>query len=173
MLYKPCRVLAHFKEIRFLSRGLYISSAVGAFSVYKLRLRPEAFARGAIQSLVRAFINIPLLVEFSENFLNGADVVFVGSADKLVVGNVHFIPYPLNFPRDLVYELFGSYSLVGGFLLNLKSVLVRAGKIKYVQALHSLEAGDTVGENRLVSVSYMGFARSVGYCGCNIKGLFI
>ncbi len=97
MFYKPVRILAHFEEISVLFGRLDLSAAVRTLAVNKLAFRPKTFARGAVHSLVSALVNIALLIKFFKYFLNGFHVIFVRRADKLVVADVHQIPYSFYF----------------------------------------------------------------------------
>ena len=69
MLDQTVCIFAHFEEICLLLRRLYLTSAVRAFAVHQLRLRPEGLARRTVQSLVRALVNIPLIIQLFENLL--------------------------------------------------------------------------------------------------------
>ena len=172
MLDEPVRILAHFEEISFLLGGLHFPAAIGALAVYKLAFRPEAFARGTVQALVRALVNIALIIELSENLFNRFLVIAVRGTYELVVRHVHNVPYPLYLGGYPVHELLGGYALCGGFLFNLQAVLVRARHKENVVALHTLKTADCVRKNRLVSIADMRLARSIGYRGSKIKFFF-
>ena len=169
---EPVRVLAHLKEIRLFLGGLDFPPAVGAFPVFKLARRPETLARSAVHSLVRALVNIALLIEFSENFAYGLFVIVVRSADKLVVRNAHKVPNALDFGGYFVDELLARHALFGGFLLDLKPVFVRARHKEHVVTLHALEPRNSVRKNALVSIADVRLARSISNCRSNIKFIF-
>ena len=99
-------------------------------------------------------------------------MIIVGSADKFIVRDVHKIPKTLYFARDFVHELLTGYALCRGLLLDFEPVLVGACHKEYVVSLRALEAADSVGQNTLVRVADMRFARSIRNSGCQIKLLF-
>ena len=169
VLHKSVRVLAHLKEVRLFASGLDLSSAVGAASVHKLALRPETFARGAVHSLVFALVNVALVEKLFEYVLNGALVIVVRGADKLIVLHVRHFPQLLYLRGHAVYKLLGTYSLFLGFELYLLPVLVSAGHKKDVLALKARKARYCVGKDNFVGVADVGLARSIGYSRSDVK----
>ena len=162
ILQQAVGILAHAEEVRLLLGGLHLPPAVGAFAVFELRGGPERLARGAVQPLVGALVDVPLLVQLAEDLLHLLLVVGVGGADELVVGNVHHVPDRADLVGDAVDELLGRLAGGGGLLLDLLAVLVRARLEAHVVALVALEPRDRVREDDLVGVADVRLARSVG-----------
>ena len=90
---EPVLIFAHSEEICFLFFTAKGSSAVRADAAFRLRVRKERFARNAIPALVGAFINIALIIELFEDFLNGFDVIIVRCADEAVRIHTEKLPY--------------------------------------------------------------------------------
>ena len=98
------RIFAHLKEIRLFLCRLYLPPAVGALSVFQLRLRPERFAGRAVKSFIGSLVNIPLLIKLFKDFLYLLFVIAIRCADKVVVGGIHQIPQPFNRSRNAVHK---------------------------------------------------------------------
>ena len=92
MLNQTVCIFAHFKEICLLLCRLYLTSAVRAFAVYQLRLGQEGLARRTVHSLVRALVNVPLLIQLFENLLYLLLMILIRGTDKFVIGRIHQIP---------------------------------------------------------------------------------
>ena len=153
----PVLILAHFEEIAFLAGQLHGAAAVRAdllaVLLLELRHRPEALARRAIVALVRALVNVALLVEFLEDLLNDLLVPFVGGADEVVILNVHQLPQILGLGDDLVHKLLRRYTRFLGLALDLLTVLVGSGEEIGVVAGHLLEPGHAVRRHGRVRVT--------------------
>ena len=106
-------------------------------------------------------INIPLVVEFFKHFSDLFHVVFIRRADKFIVGRVHKVPNPFDFPCNVVYVLLRSNPCRLCFFLNFLTVLVRARLIEHVIAFLALKARNRVRQNRLVSVADMRLSRGI------------
>ena len=170
---KAVGVFAHLEEIRFFFRHLDFAAAVGAFAVNELAFRPERFAWRAVPALVRAFVDVALFIKFFEYLLHLLFVLFVGGADKFVVGGVHQIPYALDICGSLVHKFLGSHSRRLRFEFDFFTVLVRARLKKHVETFHTLCSCNEVGKHDFVGVSDVRFPRSVGDCRGHIKFLFV
>ena len=165
ILDQAVRVLAHFKEIRFLSGGLHLSAAVRTFPVHKLGFREEGLAGRTVHTLIVPFVDIALVVQAFKNLLNLGLVILVRGTDKFVIGGVHQIPDPPDLPCHIIHKLLRRNP---GFLcleLDFLSMLVRSRLEKYVVALGSLKPGDAVRQNHLVGVADVRLAGCVGN-GC-------
>ena len=105
----PVRILGKAEEVSLLLSVHNRASAVRAFAVHQLGLGPEGFARLAVFADIFSFINVALLIELLEDFLDGMFVIIVGGADEAVVGNVHQLPqvqHTMLALYDVVHELF-------------------------------------------------------------------
>ena len=172
VFHKAVGIFAHIEEVCLLLCHFDFASAVGAFAVDKLALRPERFARSAIPALVRAFVYIALFIELFKYFLDLFLVICVGCAYKLVVGRVHQIPNAFDVRNSLVDVLLGRQSCGLRFELDLFAVLVRTCLKKHVVTFHALRSCDKVGKNDFVCVADVRLARCVGNCRSHIKFLF-
>ena len=173
IFHQSIGVFLHIEEIGFFFCKLDFSAAVGAFAVNKLALRPERLAGSAIPTLVRAFVDVALFVEFFENFLHLLFVFFVGGADKLVVRGVHKVPNTFDFRRFLVDELLGSHSRRLCFEFYFFAVFVSAGLEEHVVSFHTFRPCDKVGKHDFVRVADVRFARRICDCGRHIEFLFV
>ena len=158
------RVLAQAEEVGLLLRVVYLAAAVGALAVHQLALRPEALAGRAVFPLVRALINIAVVVHLSEDLLHGGAVIVVGGADEPVVGDVHQLPQVENALfalHDLIHELLGRHAGLLGLRLDLLTVFIRAGEEHHIVALQALVPGDGVGGHGAVAVSDVQLVRGI------------
>ena len=64
----------------------------GALARVRALFGVVVLATHAIQAAVHIFVDIPILVDLGEEFLNCFVVTGLGSADEVVVGNVKRIP---------------------------------------------------------------------------------
>ena len=126
VLHKLILIFRHFEEIRFLVCGNNLTSAVGAFAVYKLALCEKRFARNAVHSLIRAFIYIALVIKTFKNLLNGFFVIIVRCSNKFAVIRIHKVPDFLYLARNTVNILLGSYARFLCDFFNLLTMLVRS-----------------------------------------------
>ena len=156
------RVLSHLEEVRLFFGAFDFAAAVGAFAVYKLALRPEALARGAVPALVLALVDIALLIELLEDLLHRLHMVLVGGADELVVRGADTVPDGADDARDVVDVCLRGDARLFRLLFDLLTVLVRARLEADVVALHALETDDGVRQNGFVSVADVRLARSIG-----------
>ena len=80
-------------------------------------------------------IDITLIVELFKNLLNNSLVVGVGRSDELIVGSVQKVADFSDLTCNTVNMLLRGDTLCGGDLLNLLTVLVRAGLEENIVAL--------------------------------------
>ena len=85
-------------------------------------------------------------------------MIIIGGADEFIIRSVHEIPDPFDLRRYVIDKLLRSNAGFLSLQLDLLAVLVGSGLEKYIVALLSLETGDAVCENDLVSVSDMRLA---------------
>ena len=162
MLHQAVGVLAHAEEVCFLL-GVYArAAAVRAAAVLQLALGPEGLTRLAVFALVRTLVNIALIIQLFEDLLHLFLVHRVGGADELVIGGVHQIPDGLNLTGNLVNVLLRRDAGCLGLLLNLLTMLVRAGLEINVVTGHALVACDSVGQHDLVGVADVRLRRGIG-----------
>ena len=164
VLHQAVGVLAHAEEVCFLL-GVYArAAAVRAAAVLQLALGPEGLTRLAVFALVRTLVNIALIIQLFEDLLHLFLVHRVGGADELVIGGVHQIPDGLNLTGNLVNVLLRRDAGCLGLLLNLLTMLVRAGLEINVVTGHALVACDSVGQHDLVGVADVRLRRGIGDC---------
>ena len=92
MLDQTVCIFAHLEEISLFLRRLYLTSAVRAFAVYQLGLGPEGLAGSTVQSLIRALVNIALVVQLFEDLLYLLLMILISGTDEFVIGSIHQIP---------------------------------------------------------------------------------
>ena len=175
LLHGLC-VLGETEEVGLLFSVVDGTAAVGAHAVYKLALGPEALTGGAVLALVRALVDVTLLVHLLEDALDGLDVVVVGGADKAVVGDVHQLPQVQDAALALdnaVDELLGGDAGGLGLLFDLLAVLVGAGEEHHVIAAQPFVAGKGVGGDGAVGVADVQLVRGVVDGGRDVKGRFV
>ena len=172
MVDEPLGVLAHLEEVGLLGVLMGLPAAVGTLAVYQLALGQKGLALVAVEAFIGALVDVPLVVELLEYLLDLFYVVVVGGADEVVVAEVHQVELLLHKGCGPVHILLGGEARGLGLLLVLLAVLVGAGLEIYVVALHTLEAGDAVGKDRVGHVADMGLARGVGYGRCDIISAF-
>ena len=160
------------QEIRLLLGVDDIAPAVGAFAVDKLRGGEKRFAGDAVFAVIFSLVDIALVIQLFEDGGDRRHMIRVGRADKAVIGDVERIPHLLDGGGDLVHILLRRDAALGGILLDLLPVLVRAGEEMHVKALHPLIAGDRVRQHDIVGVADMRLAGGIGDGGRDIKFRF-
>ena len=162
VLHQAVGVLAHAEEVCLLLSVYARAAAVRAAAVLELALGPEGLTRLAVFALVRTLVNIALIIQLFEDLLHLFLVHRVGGADELVIGGVHQIPDGLNLTGNLVNVLLRRDAGCLGLLLNLLTMLVRAGLEINVVTGHALVACDSVGQHDLVGVADVRLRRGIG-----------
>ena len=161
-------IFAHFKEICLLLRRLYLTSAIRAFAVYELRLRPEGLARRTVQSLVRALVNIPLLIQLFENLLYLQLMLRIRCTDKFVIGRIHQIPDTTDLACNLINMLLWCDPGCFGLQFDLLTMLIGACLKKHIISLLSFEPGNAVCQHDLIRISNVRLAGCIRNRGRNI-----
>ena len=67
---EPGGVLAHAEEVSLLLLGVNLTAADRALAIHELGLRVEGLALVAVEAVVVALVDVPLLVELLENLLD-------------------------------------------------------------------------------------------------------
>ena len=119
-----------------------------------------------------SLVDIALIVELFENFLNDLFVVGIGSSDEFVIGCVEQVADILDLAGNTVNVLFGCDALGGGNLLDLLTVLVCARLEENIVALQSFVSRYCVRHNYLVAVADVRLTGSVGDRRCDVKFSF-
>ena len=153
--------LRELEEVSLFRSVRYFPSAVRAFAVNKLALRPERLAGCAVLALVFALVDIACVIEFLEDLLNGLDVIIVSRSDVTVIGDSECSPELLEVVDDSVNISLGCNAFLFCLLLYLLAMLVSTGQEHYVIALHSLHSRDAVACDRRVAVSDVRIARRI------------
>ena len=86
--------------------GVDLPAAVRTFPVYELAFREERFAVRTIEALIGALVDVALVVELLENFLDFLFMILVGGADKVVIGYIHQVKLSLDDAGNFVHKLF-------------------------------------------------------------------
>ena len=89
VFHETILIFAQFQEISFFFCRLTITTAIRAFAIGQLRWCEEGFTWCTIHSFVMSFVNISLLVQFLEQFLNLYFVVRVCGTDKFIIRSIH------------------------------------------------------------------------------------
>ena len=173
ILYQLVAVSGELEEISLLRCFADGSAAVGAFAVNGLGLGPEGLAGLAIKPLVVALIDIALVVHFFEYLLHGFLVILIGGPDEFVIGYVHQLPEILDARNDIIDIFLGGNARRLGFILDLLTVLIRAGQEKGVVALEAPVTSLGIRRNGRVGVADMQLIRGIIYRRSDVKSLFI
>ena len=171
LLHGLC-VLGKAEEICLLLGVVDLSAAVGALAVDELAFRPEAFAGGAVHTLVCALVDIAVVVHLLEDALYGLDMVVVGGADETVVGDVHELPQVLDAALagdDIVNELLRRDTGGLGLFLYLLTVLIGAREKHDIVAAQALVSCDGVGCDSAVGVTDMQLIGGVVDRCCDVE----
>ena len=149
------RIFAHSEEISLFLRRSYRTAAVRTFSVYQLRLGKERLAGCAIQPFIISLINISLIIKLFKDLLNLFFMIIICSPDKLIIRSLHQIPDIPDLTGYLIHKLLAADP---GFLrlqLDLLSMLIRSCLEKHIIPLLPLKPGNTIRQNRLISIPNM------------------
>ena len=147
-------ILAHLEEIRFFRDFLHGTVTVRAAAVLiELMLRPVAFARRAVEALVRALVDVALGVDAAEDLLHDALMALLRRADEIIVADVEAFPEILEARNDLVDVFDWRHAGFFCLLLNLLAVLIRARQKKDIIADQAVKAGNGVRDGRAVRMA--------------------
>ena len=160
-IFQPLLIFAQPEKVTLLLFLLYLSSAVGTFSVRELTLRPEALAGRTIPAFVFGFINIALFVKLGKDLLNGFFVPLVGSPYEIVVPYSENPPKLLELADEFVRKLLGRHAFFAGVGFDFLTVFVRSRKEENLLAFHSPELSERVADYRRVTRSYMPFSAGI------------
>ena len=106
MRNQTIRIFTHLKKVGFLFSRLHLATAVGTFSVHKLRLGKERFTGRAVHAFIMPFIDIPFVIHIFKDLLHLLFMLFIRRTDKLIVGSVHQIPDRADLPGHVIYKFF-------------------------------------------------------------------
>ena len=148
-------IFTHSEEIRLFLRRSYRTAAVRTFSIYQLRLGKERLAGCAIQPFIISLINISLVIKLFKDLLNLFFMVVIRGPDKLIIRSLHQIPDILDLTGYLIYKLLAADASFLCLQFNLLSVLIRSCLEKHIIPLLPLKPGNTIRQNRLISISNM------------------
>ena len=160
-LEEPVLIFAHFEVVRFLFRPDERPAAVGANAAIGLRVGEERLARNAVPAFVEILVNVALLVELREYFLNGRDVIIVRRSDKMRVRRAEQGTDRLDLRRNVVDVLLRRNTRVVRVIFDLLTVLVCARTEENVVSRRAFVTRYDVGGNDVVRVSDMRLARRV------------
>ncbi len=174
MLDQAVGILLHLEEIRvFLGLVHFAAADRAVLLIHYLRSSVERLALSAVHSLVITKINVALIVQFLEDLLYLALVIFIRRADKAIIGSVDEVPESLDLSCHFVYEFLGSLAGCCRSGLDLLAVLVAAGLEMHVIAVRFLVSRDTVSKDDLIRISDMRLAGCVCDRCCNVIFPFI
>ena len=149
------------KEIRLLGRAPDLAPTVWALTVDELRLRPEGFAGRAVPALIGAFVDIALVIELLEDFLNGLFMIIVRRADEFIIGNIHQLPKIFDPGYNVIDILLRRDPRGLRLFLNLLAVLVRAGEEHHVVPLNPFIPRHGIRHHGAVSVADVQIIRRI------------
>src|SRR3989338_2538309 len=89
---QPVLIFAHAEEVVVFFDQLGLGQMIWAFATNQFLLGIEALAAKAVEPTVSVEVDIPSVVDFRQEFLDVADMIHIGRADKVVIGNPTFIP---------------------------------------------------------------------------------
>ena len=114
--------------------------------------------RHAVLAAVETELDVAGVVAGLQQLLDGDAVALLGRADEVVVGDVQPLPRLDEGGGDRIGELLRRQVRVGGRVLDLEAVLVRAREEEHVVAGEAVPAGEGVRDDRRVRVRQVGLA---------------
>ncbi len=154
MINEALCVFLHLEEIRIFILLMNGSAADRALvTVHDLRSGIECLTLRAVHALVLTQIDIALVIELFKDLLNLTLMIFIGGTNEAIIGGVHTIPDPADLTGRLIHKLLGCLAGAGSALLDLLTVLVRAGLKVHVVAVCALVACNAVCHDNLVGVA--------------------
>lgn len=124
---QPVGIFTHFEEIRFFFRRLDLASAVRAFAVHELGLRPKRLTGRTIQSLIGTFIDVSLIIKAFEYFLYLTLMRLIGRSDKFIIGRIQIVADFTNLSGHMIHEHFRCNACLFCLQFDLLSMLVGPG----------------------------------------------
>ena len=157
MVDKPVLVAAHAEKIvGFLDdfRGLVV---VRAFTVHQLAFGVKPFAAEAVQALVFAVVDVPVVIYFLEDLFDHSHMGGIGRTNEGVVADIEFGPQILEERADVIHVGFGGHPAVFGGLDDFIAMLVRSRQKIGVTVPHGLEAPGNIRHDGGVGMPQVGF----------------
>ena len=163
IVHESVRVFAHPEEVRLFLFFMHRAAADRAFvPVNQLRLCIERLALGTVHAVVRAEINVALIIEPAENLLHLLLMVFICRADKAVIGSVHQIPDFFDLASLFIDKGLRCHMRLRRTLLDFLAVFIRTCLEVHVIAVRSLPSGNTVRHDDFVRIADMRLSGRVG-----------
>ena len=129
---QPILILPHLKKVVVFAEAFDGAFTIGTQSVNDIFLRPEPFVERAVPSSIVSLINQLFIVKLLKVSLNHQLMLFIGSSDEGVIGDVQPFPEVCEQWGESVAMGLRIDAGLGGGLLDLLSVLVQAGQEKHV-----------------------------------------
>ena len=145
-------VTAELEEVVLLLDELDRSVVDGAVPVHQVALGVVGLAGNAVEPLVRAELDVAVVVDLLQPLLRRDVVARLGGADEVVVGDAELGPRALEALARLVGHLLGRKAALLGRPLDLQAVLVGAGEEVGVVTVESVPTGQRVGDDGRVRV---------------------
>ena len=168
MCNQTIRIFAHFKEICFFLCRLYLTTAVRAFSIHKLRFRPERFTRRTIHPLIRAFINVALIIQLLKDLLHLLFMPCIGRTDKIIIRTIHQIPDLFNLIRYAIYIFLWRNACFLCLLFDFLPMLIRSGLEIYFKTFLPFKTRNRICKYNFIRIADMRLAGCIGDRRCDI-----
>ena len=169
MIDQALCILLHAEEIRILILLMHGSAADRALvAVHNLRSSVKCLALRAVHALIRAQINISLIIKLFENLLNLSLMILIRRADEAVIGGIHLIPDSLDFSCRFINKLLRRLAGLCCSFLNFLTMLIRTGLEINIITVCTLIAGNAVRHDNLIGIADMRLARGISDGSCNI-----
>ena len=133
------RVFGNLEEVRLLSDLLHRTPAVRAFAVNELMLRPVAFTRCTVKSLIGSLVDIALGIDAAENLLHDLFMTRLGRANEIIIRYIQAFPEVLETGYNAVNILDRRNALFLRLALDFLSMLITAGQKEYIITSQTLE----------------------------------
>lgn len=168
-IYEPVLILADFEEVVALGDFHDFPENFGPFAVNPVLFLQELLLTRRVKALVFRLVDVALVEEHLENLADNLDVARLRRADIVVVRDFEKPAHCGEFFRLFVAKFHGGDARLARALLNLLTVLVKPREEVDGHSRKPFAAHDDVCEDFFVSVSEVGRAVGVIYCGCQIK----
>ena len=153
------------EEVGLLLHALERTMAVGAqvltlatvllVALLDLGLGEVGLVGNAIPTVVAALVQVARFLHALPEVLHGMTLAWLGSADKIVIGDLELFPKVLEVRSLAIGPLLRSHAMLGSGLGNLLTMLVHAGQELDVVAGGATIARLHVGKNRRIRRSQM------------------